>query len=580
MNTITIKKTFSALLIIAATFIASNAHACNVSFIYSIGTNGHVTFTDTTNIDTVGGTQVYWNPGDGSQLSADVNPYQHVYTANGTYRVVLSVISSNGCNGQDTGYITISNVTTPCILHSSYTGIVNAHGSFSFTSNSTGTNSNTLYYWNAGDGGGFVQGTSSFSHTYLYQGYYNVTLKIEDSGSAYCVDSSYGSVLAYTADSNHCHLNPAFTYTQGANGHVTFTNSLNNPTYAYSFSPGDGGASFGDSATGSAYYVYTANGTYKAVLTVAYDNYPSYCSDTVSMPIVINNVTVPCTLNASFNAINDTMKGVINIVSTSTGTYSGTQYYWTPGNGATTVLEPSANFNYTYPANGTYTGKLVIKDTGSALCIDSTTRVFNISNADSLHASYTVSNTFDSIGEYVYWFTSTSTGVNDATTFAWNPGDSTAGDTAVNMPTYEHIYKDSGAHTVTLSLWFTTYPKMPHKADGSGNTRYDFTTYSATVDVGKPLGVTNISVSNSETKLYPNPNNGSFRIVVNGVANNKTAEVEITNILGELVYQTTANANNGMISKDITLPGVSNGTYFVRVITSGTVYNSKTVINR
>jgi PKD repeat protein len=563
----------------------TTATGCSVSanFTVSYGVNGRVNFTSTST-GVTGWASYSWNPGDGSSVSNNTSysTYEHTYLANGTYKVTLIVDQDSAtCNSTDTMDITVTNVTVPCMLSAGYTYIVNAAGQVNFTSTSAHTNSGTEYYWNTGDGSGDVLGTSTLSHTYTIQGNYPVRLIIKDTGSAYCIDSIIQYVNVNTADSNLCGLHAGFTYTAGLNGHITFkSNSYtaldSSYSYLYNWTAGDGSATY--SSYDSVHnYIYTTNGTYTVSLVVTTWD----CKDSVSVPITISNVTTPCTLSANFNAINDTTKGVINIVSTSTGTISGTQYYWTPGDGSATILESSGSFNYTYTANGTYSGILTVENTGSAFCIDSIALPVNIANVDSLHAGFSTVSNYDTIGYYNYEFTSTSTGTNSNTVYAWEPGDSTAGDTGVNMTTYYHTYKYAGAHTVTLSLWFDKYPVMPgHKAQGFGGTRYDFTTYSQTVYVGAPQSVATISASNSETKLYPNPNNGSFRIVVNGVTDNKDAEVEITNILGEVVYQTTANASNGMISKDITLPGVSNGTYFVRVITSGNVYNSKTVINK
>ncbi|HTA84603.1 MAG TPA: PKD domain-containing protein [Bacteroidia bacterium] len=593
------KKNWIAILLLAMGMFSTNAlwaftssltssTGCGISasFTVSYGLNGRVNFTSTST-GVTGWASYTWNPGDGSSVPTNTgfNTYEHTYLANGTYTVTLIVDQDSAtCNSSDTMSITVTDVTVPCMLSANYTYTVNAAGQVNFASTSANTNGGTQYYWNTGDGSGDFAGTNTLSHTYAVQGNYPVWLIIKDTGSAYCIDSIAQYVNVNTADSNRCGLHASFTYTNGVNGHVSFSSPTYlydsaHSSYQYSWTAGDGSATY--SSYDSVFnHIYTTNGTYTVSLVVT-TLYPYDCKDSASTTIVISNVTTPCTLSAGFNVTNEATTGVVNVVSTSTGTISGTQYYWNPGDGSAAVLESSGNFNYTYTANGTYNGTLIIENTGSAFCIDSITWPVSIANVDSLHASFTTVSNYDTIGYYNYRFTSTSTGTNNNTVYAWEPGDSTAGDTGVNMTTYNHTYKYSGAHTVTLSLWFDKYPAMPgHRAQGFGGTMYDFTTYSETVYVGSPQSIATISASNSETTVYPNPNNGSFRIVVNGVADNKNAEVEITNILGEVVYQTTANASNGTITKDISLPGVSNGTYFVRVITSGNVYNSKTVINK
>jgi hypothetical protein len=241
--------------------------------------------------------------------------------------------------------------------------------------------------------------------------------------------------------------------------------------------------------------------------------------------------------------------------------------------------------NYSYKANGTYTATLVIKDTGTAYCADSAYVTLTISTADSLHASFTSYNNFDTAGGYTYTYTSTSVGTNAVTMYAWNPGDSTAADTGLNMPVYQHVYKYPGTHIVTLSIWFTKYPIIAHYGGGGSNRdggikQYDLSTYKITVDVGKPTGITTINNPNAEFKLFPNPNNGTFKIAINGIEGSQDAQLEITNLLGEVVYQTATNSVNGRIQQDINLQNISAGTYFVRIITANKVYNTKTLINR
>ncbi|HXP48805.1 MAG TPA: T9SS type A sorting domain-containing protein, partial [Bacteroidia bacterium] len=91
-------------------------------------------------------------------------------------------------------------------------------------------------------------------------------------------------------------------------------------------------------------------------------------------------------------------------------------------------------------------------------------------------------------------------------------------------------------------------------------------------------GIASIVHSPDNMLLYPNPNNGSFKISVKGIEGNQDAQLQITNLLGEVIYQTSTHAYNGMVQQDISLPNVSAGTYFVRILTASKVYNSKVVI--
>ncbi|HXP52531.1 MAG TPA: T9SS type A sorting domain-containing protein, partial [Bacteroidia bacterium] len=230
-------------------------------------------------------------------------------------------------------------------------------------------------------------------------------------------------------------------------------------------------------------------------------------------------------------------------------------------------------------SNGSYNVWLIVENTGSAYCIDSIEETINISNQDSLHASFTTTSYNDTVGQYLYNFVSTSTGVNGVTEYRWDAGDTTGADSGIGMTTYSHYYHYTGVHIATLSIWFTQYPGMPHHNASGINNRYDFSTYSMAIDV-QPQGIATISNPNADLKLYPNPNNGAFKLSISGIDNMQNAELEITNLMGQVVYQTTAQSSNGMIQQNINLQNISSGTYFVRIITPTNVYNTKTVITR
>jgi PKD repeat protein len=576
----------SFLLIVSIGYFTMAKAQCSASFTYTLGTNGQASFTSTSTW-TGSGAQLFWNPGDGSG-SGYGNTYNHTYIANGTYYVTLFLnVDSSTCTSADTVPVVITNVTTPCTLAASYTYSIGANGVVSFTSNSTGTNSATKYYWNFGDGSGRQLLTGTPSHTYTIQGLYKVWLITMDTGTAYCADSTIQNIDVTTADSNTCGLHANFLYSIGANGHVTFTNTSAGYTYGTisTWNPGDGsGATATNASTFN--HIYIANGTYNVNLLdqifTSYDtltgNDTAYCTDTITIPINITNVTVPCTLSANFIAINDTALGEITVISNSTGTNSGTQYYWGQGADSVAVTLGSDTMMFNYTSNGTYYIKLVVKDTGTAFCADSIVLPINISNRDSLHASYSSTYLGDSIGiGYEYNFYSTSTGVNGNTWYLWNPGDTTAADSGIGMTYYNHNYKYPGVHTVTLSVWFASYPKIkPHGT--MSYTRYDFSSYSQNIYISSPQGIANITDVGSGMSLYPTPNNGQFRMVLNNVSDGN-ANVEIINVLGETMYKVMMQVSNGRLQQDINLQNAPNGSYFVRVVTPGKVYVGRTVIS-
>lgn len=76
-------------------------------------------------------------------------------------------------------------------------------------------------------------------------------------------------------------------------------------------------------------------------------------------------------------------------------------------------------------------------------------------------------------------------------------------------------------------------------------------------------GVNGPSTENGNVKIYPNPNNGDFAISINSEAlKDNTSIVEIFNVLGEKVYQSTLNATVNQIN----LINQAKGIYLYRIL--------------
>ncbi len=86
------------------------------------------------------------------------------------------------------------------------------------------------------------------------------------------------------------------------------------------------------------------------------------------------------------------------------------------------------------------------------------------------------------------------------------------------------------------------------------------------INAGK-LGVTPVSNGTSDITVIPNPNKGAFMIKGSlGVTRDEDVQVEITNMLGQVVYRNTITAHNGIVNERITLPGnVANGMYLLNL---------------
>ncbi|MFN0276957.1 MAG: GEVED domain-containing protein [Chitinophagales bacterium] len=78
-------------------------------------------------------------------------------------------------------------------------------------------------------------------------------------------------------------------------------------------------------------------------------------------------------------------------------------------------------------------------------------------------------------------------------------------------------------------------------------------------------------------KMYPNPNNGTFRLELGGYEN-KMIEVFVTNAVGQVVYQNTLSINEFTHVEEISLGGIASGMYQLKIVDGETISNENLVI--
>ena len=310
-------------------------------------------------------------------------------------------------------------------------------GFVNYLSTSLGTNSTTTYFWNFGNGTTFSTTGISASNTYTTNGTYSVSL-----GISTAVPSCTALITQTVAVSNVT-CSPNFISANGASGVVNFTSTSlsTNSTTVYFWNFGNG-VTYTATGTPGIFVTntYTANGTYSVSLFISSIS-PS-CSSSITQTILVSTVP-PCTINPAFSFTN-TGGSNIAFQSTSTGTVFGTTYEWNFDDGAITSSTNIATV-HTYSANGTYSVKLVVKNSG--LCKDSVTNPIVIGGPTcSLNANfiYTLSATGNSIQ-----LQSTSTGTVATTSYSWNFGDgnSTNGINSLSS----HQFTANGNYVITLT---------------------------------------------------------------------------------------------------------------------------------
>ena len=239
--------------------ITNAVPACtlNAAFSYS-SSQGGATYFGSTSTGTIPGSQYAWSYGDGNYGTGTAS--SHTYSNNTSYTVELAVTNSTNCVDTQSTVITVTNAIVPCLLNASYTHTVGMGGIVSFNDASSGTNSNTVYYWDFGDG---VYSTSAApSHTYLFSGSYIVMLRVVDGNNISCRDSSLYSI---NVTGIPCTANAAFNLSAG--NQPQYWNAT--PVYPWNVT----GAVWywGDGTFASGLYTshtYSVSGSYNICLTV------------------------------------------------------------------------------------------------------------------------------------------------------------------------------------------------------------------------------------------------------------------------------------------------------------------------
>jgi hypothetical protein len=90
---------------------------------------------------------------------------------------------------------------------------------------------------------------------------------------------------------------------------------------------------------------------------------------------------------------------------------------------------------------------------------------------------------------------------------------------------------------------------------------------SVLMTITPATGVGQVNLMGSDLRLYPNPNTGVFEVRGTvGVKTDVEAQLEVTNVLGQVVYRGSARTRGGELEARIELGGnMANGMYLLNV---------------
>lgn len=82
-----------------------------------------------------------------------------------------------------------------------------------------------------------------------------------------------------------------------------------------------------------------------------------------------------------------------------------------------------------------------------------------------------------------------------------------------------------------------------------------------------------------KASIYPNPNNGSFKLSANNLPNDKLL-LQVVDMPGRVVYSTETHPLNGTLNESINMGNPANGMYMLRLSANGYQENIRFSINR
>jgi len=466
---------------------------------------------------------------DNSTGSAMENP-STTYAYAGNYNVCLTYSDSiNPCSSTICHNLVVTNApNAPCSAHFYYIAD-------SVTANHVGFYDQSIFQpvkwdWNFGDGASdTLQNTD---HQYAATGTYYVCLAvINNNGDTCTFCDSVNTVSCFQR------LNASYSYLVNNGGDVTFTSNCTGaytPSYFWIF--GDGGYSYDQNP----FHIYPYNGAYEVQLYYADSG---FCSKPFFDTVTITNASsYPCNAIFSYSA-NDSISG--NTISfNDNSTQNIVNWSWSFGDGDSSS---ASNPFHTYSNTGTYNVCLNVTNQSGLSCNYCNT--VNVgSNCNNTSALFTMAE--DTI-PHVYHVVNMSTGAGPVN-YLWSWGDGTTS-TGIN-PT--HTYPTQAWYNICLTI-------TDVNNCGSSYCIYDSlreTQSIISVYVTSPTsaGIDNDFSTDKEFSIYPNPNNGVFRVKTSEA---KQFQLEIYNVLGEVVFQSIIYDSKS----EIDLSSESKGIYFVRL---------------
>jgi Zn-dependent metalloprotease len=507
---------------------------------------GIIDFTDLT---TNGPTSWFWKFGDG--ITSTTQHPNHIYTANGTYTVMLKTGNSFGLDSMTkSSYITINKPDDPL-------GI-GAERCDSGSVNLTATGGTTYNWYDAATGGNF-----------LYKGIIYST-PVLGTTTTYYVASETTPAAQYVGNTE-----------SNTNGNM-FTSATEHYLIFDAFAPFTI-VSVEVNAGAAGNRIISLQNSAGTILTSATINIPAGISRiTLNFDVPVGTdlrLCGPASPNLWRNDAGITfpyqIPGLVSIKSTSADPTLRYYYFYdweveeegclsnrVPVNAVILLpnaqVTPNGDINicsgdsveltcqqadsYLWSPDGETTQSIYASAAGSysVFITDSacsaTSEIITVALTSNLpQAGFTYADTYLDVA-----FSNAST---DADSYSWDFGD--GGNSTLSDPS--HTYASAGTYTVIL---------IAENACGT-----DTFTTSITVNDNGIIENTDNSVIN----IYPNPTNGQLFIDIGNMTENNNVNYSICDMIGNIVRSGSLNASDKNVHAYISMEGCSKGVYFIRL---------------
>lgn len=399
-----------------------------LSFTWTAGCDGVTTFTNSSTISGATISNWSWNFGDPNSGPLNISNLQdptHIYGLSGSYQVLLTATSSDGCVGTLAQNISVPD--KPAAAFAVQNGCKNTPILFTDSSQVQGGNI-VSWDWDFGDGSAPGSGAGP-SHTYTNSGTYTVTLIV--SSNFGCKDTVAQAVTVY----------PEATAGFSAPGVC-----VGSPTSFTDLSTVPVGTinswswNFGDfspvSNTQNPLHTYAVAGTFVVTLSVTSTN---GCAAVISQPVNVHAIPV-----AAFSASNGCANAIIQFTDQSAVANDTIgAWLWAFGDGS--PVSSQQHPSYAYQSPGIYTVTLVATSVNG--CVDTTVGPVQIYSLPV--AAFSVNDSNGCIN-YCPRFNDLSTSAEGSLVdWAWSFGDGTSTGLSQNP---QHCYSATGLYSITLTV--------------------------------------------------------------------------------------------------------------------------------